>query len=304
MQNLKTKLTISLLTLSLVVGCSQTPDVEVSTANTSSNTAEVTETNPSETATANKIVALTSLSADIIHRLDESKLVGIPGSRLLAQNPAFSELPKVSEGRTPPSIEKIVALKPDLVIGAVGFHDQILEKLTALGIETIAAEVPNWQALEDLTTNIAEKIDADPTALLAEYAAFLPENPTETEATLVLVSNQPIMAPNRDSWAGDLLEQFAINNLVAELQGNSPQQGYITLSPEKILEANPEILILVDVGDDSIEQLQAAPFWGDLNAVKNERVYTFDYYGLVNPGGIDAIQVAAEQLQNITAAVN
>jgi iron complex transport system substrate-binding protein len=33
-----------------------------------------------------RVVALTSLSADIVHRLDKTKLVGIPGSRLLREN--------------------------------------------------------------------------------------------------------------------------------------------------------------------------------------------------------------------------
>ncbi|MEB3224417.1 MAG: ABC transporter substrate-binding protein, partial [Synechococcus sp.] len=223
---------------------------------------------------------------------------------LLAQNSAFSELPKVSQGRTPPSLEKIVSLEPDLVVGAVGFHDQILEKLSELGIATMAVEVSDWQSLEELTRTLANKMGVDPEPLLAEYTAFLPDSPSTTESALVLVSNQPIMSPNRESWAGDLLEQFAINNVVAELQGDSPQQGYITLSPEKILEANPEILILVDVGDESLDQLKAAPFWGDLNAVKKNRVYTFDYYGLVNPGGIDAIQVATEKLKNVSTLIN
>lgn len=60
------------------------------------------------------------------------------------------------------------------------------------------------------------------------------------------------------------------------------------------------MLIMVDVGDDSINQLKSAPFWQDLAAVKNDRIYTFDYYGLVNPGGLEAIQSTCEKLQSIT----
>lgn len=296
----KYQLATGLLILSLTVGCAQAPEPEVS-AIAATATQTTTAVSPDQNPVAkNKVVALTSLSADILRRLDEDSLVGVSGSRLIAQNPDFGDVPKVSEGRTPPNLEKIVALKPDLVVGAVGFHDQVLEKLDELGIETMATDLPDWRSLEDLTRTLAEKIQADPEPLLQEYASFLPSNPTATDSTLVLVSNQPIMAPNRDSWAGDLLQQFAVDNLVAELQGNSPQQGYITLSPEKILEANPEILILVDVGDDSIEKLKSAPFWNQLNAVKNDRIYTFDYYGLVNPGGIEAIKTASQQLRDLT----
>jgi iron complex transport system substrate-binding protein len=255
-----------------------------------------TEPNP---AARSRVVALTSLSADIIHRLDKTKLVGIPGSRLLRQNPELAKLPQVSEGQTPPNLEKIVALKPDLVIGAAGFHDQVLEKLKATGIRTMTTQVTSWRSLEDLTRTLATEIQADPNPLLQSYQSFLAPDSTNRNSTLVLVSYQPILAPNKTSWAGDLLAQFQINNLAADLQGQSPQRGYITLSPEKVLAANPQTLILVDVGDGTVDKLKAAPFWKQLNAVANDRVYVLDYYGLVNPGSVDAIEKACTQLKNI-----
>ncbi|QCS51075.1 ABC transporter substrate-binding protein (plasmid) [Picosynechococcus sp. PCC 11901] len=288
---------LSLSLLLLMVGCSQSPSNVADIAPTAPEISNAATTEPE---TITKIVALTSLSADIIARLDAEKLVGIPGSRLLADNPTFAGLPTVSEGQTPPSLEKIVALKPDLVVGATGFHDQVLARLEELGIQTLATAVPDWRSLEALTQTLAEKTQTDPTPLLESYAQCVPQGASPDDPTLVLVSNQPMLAPNKESWAGDLLQRFQLNNLVADLQGDSPQQGYVTLSPEKVLAANPEMLIMVDVGDDSINQLKSAPFWQDLAAVKNDRIYTFDYYGLVNPGGLEAIQSTCEKLQSIT----
>ncbi len=248
---------------------------------------------------ASKVVALTSLSADIIYRLDKTKLVGIPGSRLLRENAEISQITQVSEGQTPPNLEKIIALNPDLVIGATGFHDQVLEKLKGLGIKTMTSSITSWQSLEELTKAIATEIQADPTTLIQSYQSLISAKATNPKSTLVLVSSQPILAPNKNSWAGDLLTQFQINNAAAELQGQSPQRGYITLSAEKVLEANPQVLILVDTPNSSIEKFKEAPFWGQLDAVKSDRVYTFDYYGLVNPGSIDAITKACNKLQEI-----
>lgn len=253
-------------------------------------------------ATISKVVALTSLSADIIYRLDKTKLVGIPGSRLLRENAEMSKLPQVSEGQTPPNLEKIIALKPDLVIGATGFHDQVLAKLKELGIKTMTSSITSWQSLEELTTAIATEIQADPTALIRSYQALISTKATKPESTLVLVSAQPILAPNKNSWAGDLLTKFQIENVAAEMQGQSAQKGYITLSAEKVLEANPKVLILVDFGDGAINKLKEAPFWNKLDAVTSNRVYTLGYYGLVNPGSIDAIAKACTQLQSIVNA--
>jgi iron complex transport system substrate-binding protein len=257
-----------------------------------------------ESQTPARVVALTSLAADIIYRLDSRKLVGIPGSRLLRQNPDLAKIPQVSEGLTPPNLEKIVALKPDLVIGATGFHDQVLAKLKNTGIRTLTTQMDSWRSLENLTRTLASEIKADPAPLLQSYQSFLTVKSPRPESTLVLVSYQPILAPNKTSWAGDLLAKFQINNIAANLQGESLQRGYVTLSPEKVLAANPQILILVDVGDGTVAQLKAAPFWNKLDAVVNNRVYVFDYYGLVNPGSVDAIAKACQQLQQILSTPN
>lgn len=262
------------------------------------NSPQTTEVKPT---VASKVVALTSLSADIIYRLDKTKLVGIPGSRLLRENAEISKITQVSEGQTPPNLEKIIALKPDLVIGATGFHDQVLEKLKGLGIRTMTSSITSWKSLEELTKEIATEIQADPTALIQSYQSLIAQKATKPDSTLVLVSSQPILAPNKNSWAGDLLTQFQINNAAAELQGQSPQRGYITLSAEKVLEANPKVLILVDMGDGPINKLKEAPFWNKLDAVTSDRVYTFDYYGLVNPGSIEAISKACSKLQSLVS---
>ena len=83
-----------------------------------------------------RVVTLTSLSTDIVSALSRDKLVAIPGSSLFKGKIDYQELPRISQGRTPPNLEKIVSLKPDLVIGTKGFHDKILGKLKDINIKT------------------------------------------------------------------------------------------------------------------------------------------------------------------------
>ncbi len=251
---------------------------------------------------AKRIVTLSSLSTDIIYQLDKSKLVGITGSSLFNNDPQFQNIPRVSEGQSPPNLEKIVALKPDLVIGAEGFSNPAIQRLQQLGIDSFLTQVKSWESLEALTKKLAQLIDANPQLLLNRYQTFLPDKPTQNLSTLVLVSRQPILAPNKNSWAGDLLAKFQAKNVAAELQGNSPIGGYVTLSAEKVLEANPEVIIVVNPpqgGSDTavLACFKKEAFWQQLQATKNNRIYTFDYYGLVNPGSIDAIEKACQQLK-------
>jgi iron complex transport system substrate-binding protein len=253
--------------------------------------------------TAKKVVALSSLAADIISQLDQTKLVGIAGSKLFKDNPQFQKLPRVSEGQNPPNLEKIVALKPDLVIGAEGFSNQTTDKLKQLGIPTYLTQVKTWESLQELTKTLAFSIDADPQPLLNRYKTFLPEKQNPTLSTLVLVSRQPILAPNKNSWAGDLLAKFSTTNLAASLQGSSPVGGYVTLSAEKILLFNPDVIIVVNPPQQTdaavLDSFKKEAFWKELKATKNNRIYVFDYYGLVNPGSIDAIEKACKQLKQV-----
>ena len=82
-----------------------------------------------------RIVAMTSLSADLLNRISPGSLVGIPGSSLFVKNKQFDNIPIISRGRMPPNLEKIISLQPDLVIGAEGFHDRSLSRLNSLGID-------------------------------------------------------------------------------------------------------------------------------------------------------------------------
>jgi iron complex transport system substrate-binding protein len=286
---------ISLILLSCTPSITQQPAI---------NPSQNPQTNQ---AIANRVIALTSLSADIIYQLDKTKIVGISGTQLLNNDPRFQEIPRVSEGRTQPNLEKIIALKPDLVIGASGFNDQTIQSLKKLKINTFETKTNSWQALVEFTKELAQKTDTDPQPLLKKYESFLlnqSNSKTNNLSTLVIVSLQPILAPNKNSWAGDMLTQFKVKNIAAELQGKSPIPGYLTLSAEKILESNPDAIILVNSpqagsGDEVINGLKKQTFWQKLKAVRNNKVYVFEYNGLVNPGSIDSIEKATKKLQEI-----
>lgn len=290
-----------ILKISLVFLLSSTINGCTNASNTTTNNNQEVISEQESISKAERVVALTSLSADIIHQLDASKLVGVAGSTLLKQDLRFQGIATVSEGRSQPDLEKIIELKPDLVVGADGFNDQTLAKLEGLGVKTISTKVDSWFALQDTIKILAEAINADPQPLLESYQTLLPKNIQSNISTLVLVSRQPILAPNKNSWTGDLLTQFKVNNVVADLQGSGEFSGYVTLSPEKILETNPEIIIIVDPAKEGIlEQLKKEAFWSKLNAVKSDRVYTFDYYGLVNPGSMAKVKDTLTQLAQVT----
>ena len=61
--------------------------------------------------------------------------------------------------------------------------------------------------------------------------------------------------------------------------------------------------MVVDPNQEGLkEEFQKEVFWQKLKATQTNQVYSFDYYGLVNPGSIDKIEEACSQLRQILKA--
>ncbi|GAB4218653.1 MAG: ABC transporter substrate-binding protein [Synechococcales cyanobacterium] len=249
-----------------------------------------------------RVVALTTLTADLILRLAPTHLIGIPSGRLLDGDPRFADIPRLGLGNAP-NIEQIVALKPDWVVGAAGFHTGLAERLQSLGIPSYLTQVNGWEDLGTTIQTLATTLNRDPQILLDPYTQVLPAvMPATRPKTLLLVGTQPLLSPNKDSWAGDLLSRWGADNVTATLQSQGQFRGYVTLSPEKVLEINPEVILLVNPENpDPQTTFQERPFWRQLRAVQNQRVHVLDYYGLVNPGSWEKVLAAVEQLQKIVS---
>ena len=247
-----------------------------------------------------RVVALTSLTADLVNQLSPESLVAIPGSSLFKNKEEFSNKIIVTQGRNPPNLEKIISLQPDLVLGAKGFHDRALSQINTLGIQTISTEINN---LDDLTLLIDKMsnylvVDKPSLASLAPYCIESAKD-VSSDSTIVLVSSSPLLSPNKNSWAGSLLDEFGINNLVRDIQSKSAFDGYVTLSPEVLVDRNPDNIILVDTGNDMKKLFLTKSYSSSLKAVNNDNIYAFNYYGLINPGSIESINNTCEKLVNL-----
>ena len=247
-----------------------------------------------------RIVTLTSLTADIVSKLNNSYLIGIPRSRLTQKNKALINKAIVSQGRTPPQLEKIISLKPDLVIGSNSFHKKQLEKLSSVGITSQGVEVRNWLELDNLIDKISSLTGGEASSV-KNYLnnCNLKNNKENNNKVLILASAKPLLAPNSKSWAGDLLNRFDVDNATKMLESKSQFKGYVNLSPEWLISNQPEKIIIVKTGPSSIQSFIDLPYWSKLNAVKANNVIYMDYYGLVNPGSIDSINKTCLTLSKI-----
>ena len=249
-----------------------------------------------------KVVALTSLSADLVSNLSINSLIGIPGSSLFKNKKEFQDIPIVSRGRMQPDIEKIISLKPDYVIGAEGFHDKTLRKLEGLGISTISTNIKSFNDLESFELQLQKILIFKNKSILVDKlkSCYAKKDLSKNNKNVVaLVSVKPMLSPNSKSWSGSLIKRFGFTNLTAKLPSQGEFKGYLNINQEWLLKNQPDNLLLVKTPGSSLDQYKSLTIWNKLLAVKNNKLFSFDYYGFINPGSLSSINKACQKLSNI-----
>ena len=252
-----------------------------------------------------RVVTLTSLSTDIVSSISRDKLVAIPGSSLFKDKIDYQKLPRISQGRTPPNLEEIVSLKPDLVIGTKGFHDKILSKLKEINVKILSYELKDWDSLENTINLISTKLEINDSIKSNEIIntnlkeCVVPNEQNKKPNVVVLASTKPILSPNSKSWAGNLLQRFGINSLTKDLDSKSEFRGYVNLSPEWLIKEDPDNLIIIQTRPGQYVDFEKSKPFSNLKAVKSDQVYRFNYYGLINAGSLESINSACLKLRKI-----
>ncbi len=252
-----------------------------------------------------RVVTLTSLSTDIVSSISRDKLVAIPGSSLFKDKIDYQKLPRISQGRTPPNLEKIVSLKPDLVIGTKGFHDKILSKLKEINVTTLSYELKDWDSLENTINLISTKLEINDSIKSNEIIntnlkeCVEPNEQNKKPNVVVLASTKPILSPNSKSWAGNLLQRFGLNSLTKDLDSKTQFRGYVNLSPEWLVKEDPDNLIIVQTRPGQYVDFEKSQPFSNLKAVKSDKVHRFNYYGLINAGSLESINSACLKLKKI-----
>ena len=218
-----------------------------------------------------RIVVLDPAVVEMVYLLGgEDKLVGIAKlerSKIWPEEKAE----KVESVGTfiNPSLEKIIALKPDLVIESFHSSDAIDKNLTSNNIEIIKIQA---NSIEDIFKNFqkvakilgkekeAEKIIAEKKQKIEEIKKI----DTAEKKGLFILAPTPMRVFGKGTLPNDIMEMLNIKNIAAGMEGMSP-----TLTPEYIIKENPDI-ILTFVKDPQ-EIVKANPQIKDISAIKNNK---------------------------------
>lgn len=193
-----------------------------------------------------------------------AKLVGVDDySDFPAQ---VTKLPKVG-GLYDPNVEKIVSLKPDLVI--VSKYGKLTEQLDKLGVPTLAVNPESYADVFSKTTLLGRIVNREAQAkalniqMQREIAKveILTKNAVRKPTTYFEIDPTPYsIGPN--SFMGTLLTKAGARNVIPASLGDFPK-----VDPELIVKQNPQLILGTD-----LKTAAARPGWKSITAVRTGKV--------------------------------
>jgi iron complex transport system substrate-binding protein len=232
-----------------------------------------------------RVVSLAPSSTEILFALGAGALVvGVdkysdypPNARTLARVGADVD----------PSLERIVALRPDVVFAATSANSQgTVEALGRFHIPVYVSRAESLSAILDDVRGIGRVIDRGDhaarlvTSLEARIDVLKKRVAAEPAVlSLVVVWPEPLVVAGHRSHVSDLVEAAGGRNVA-----DDSTQAFPAYSLDRMIKAGPQVIVVgthSDGGAPSLEPFLRLP---TLPAVRDHRVFTLDGDLLFRPG--------------------
>jgi len=290
---------ITAVLLLLITGCnnSSTP----STANNSSTAPYLTMTDDTGRSIVlshkpERIVVLSPSFLELLYSLD-GHAVGRPNSKLGTIPLAEQEAAEVGFVYNI-NLEKVVALQPDLVIGLEGMHDKFVPILESNHIPVMILKYKTYDDVFDKIALFGTIAGSEQQAhvlaqdLKTKLTAISNKLPAKKVKVAILHATAKSVTLELDtSIAGSTAKLLQLENVAADSTPLAVSPELAPYSLEKLVEKNPDILLVVTMGNSTDieknmnETVKNNPAWLSLQAVKNNKVvYLPSDLFLLNPG--------------------
>ncbi|WP_186438376.1 ABC transporter substrate-binding protein [Cohnella terricola] len=240
-----------------------------------------------------RIVTLSSSDTEIIYALGGS-VVGRPTAIGNVYPEAAKSVPEVGSAHGI-LFEKLAQLKPDLVIASPSLKSQqaTIEKLGAQVMFHSHNTYDDIQASIRLYGQILSKEDKAKELIqdMDKKLASLTQPQTKPKTLIVYGAPGSFVVALPTSYPGNFLELAGGKNVAAGFPKMDTMPQYAELSLERIIAANPDLILLITHGDATEvkasfkKQFESNEAWKNLSAVNNERfeVLPSDLFA-ANPG--------------------
>jgi len=185
-----------------------------------------------------------------------------------------------------PNLEKILALKPDLIVGIKYSTEAIYNQLSQIA-PTVVDDWeghPSWRDHFDFVAEVlgkteeAKRVWASYHQRIDSLKAALGDRLQDLEISFVHICCGTLDIDLKNSFNGSILADVGVRRPPA--QAVSIAGGITLLSEERLMDIDGDILFVATAGEESTQklaELKQKPLWKNLRAVQQNRVYPVNY---------------------------
>ena len=238
-----------------------------------------------------RIVSLAPSITEILFALRlEPRVAGV--TEVCDYPPDARRKPKVGDYQISP--EKVVALKPDLVVAHEVLNARVIPVLKRLGLRVLHANPNRFEKLYAFIRAIGEATGTQREArqlarlMQARVARVRRQSPKRPPKALFLIGVEPLWAAGRDTFADEMMTLAGARNTLARTVS-----GFKAVSLETALGSAPEIVLLAGPNADAVLR---HPRWQRTLAVRNRRVHELnpDWVLRESPRAVDGLEQIAQ----------
>jgi iron complex transport system substrate-binding protein len=246
-----------------------------------------------------RVISLAPSITDTVYALGaQSDLAGITNYTVYPPQ-AAREKPSVGDVVNP-SLERIVALHPDLVLALPEFNGaETIAGLERLNIPVFlfsTGDISNiYRTVESVGRVMGREKQA--TALVVQLrereAKVRAQAQGKPRPSVVLVlSIDPLITAGRNAFITQMITAAGARSVTEDVK-----QDWLQMNVESILARKPDYILLMKGGPVSLQDMQRSPGWSSLEAVQKGRVILLDdRIQLPAPVAFDGLEDFAQQI--------
>lgn len=250
--------------------------------------------------TPHRVVALAPSITETIYGIGAGdEVVGVTD---FTDWPAEAQKRPSVGGIVNPSIEKLVSLRPDLVIATREMnHKETIDELDRLGIPVFVIDPQGLDGALESIRQVGRALNrsGDADRLVDGLRARRDAVRTRVRGfarprVLLVIWPDPVITIGRQAFITDVITAAGGQSVTEDLAQQWPQ-----ISLEEVLRRNPDWLLLPTNGHQpiSVADLERRPGWDRVEAVRRHRIIYYDErLDHSSPRAFDALEDLAKQL--------
>jgi len=237
-----------------------------------------------------RIVCLTEETTETLYLLgEERRIVGISGYTVRPAR-ARREKPRVSAFLSA-RIDRILELKPDLVLGFSDLQADIARELAKAGLSICVFNQRSVDEILSMILTLASMVGAAEKG--SRLVASLEEGLEEMRAAASRFPRRPkVYFEEWDEpmisgirWVSELVEIAGGEDVFPELSTSQAASGRIVADASLVVERQPEVILASWCGKKfRPERVVARPGWSAIPAVRNKQLFEIKSADILQPG--------------------